>query len=73
MLYERSCTLILSQSSLKQLLWENLTGKSFSTWKNWPKHCIFADFLLISDEQKELLIASFVELFKNANLEKPYR
>ena len=36
-------------------------------------HCIFADFLLIGDERKELLIASFVELFKNANLGKPYR
>ena len=49
-----------------------LLTKAIATWKNLPKHCIFADFLLILNYiqgalQKELLIVSFVELFKNAN------
>ena len=51
--------------------------KIVTTWKNLPKHCIFADFLLIVSHlqgalRKELLIASFIELFKNPYLGKSY-
>ena len=68
---------MLLWSALKQLLWEVLLIKVITTWKNLPKHYIFADFLLILSYmqgalRKELLIASFVELFKNANLRKSY-
>ena len=68
---------MLLWSALKELLWEVLLIKVITTWKNLPKHYIFADFLLILSYmqgalRKELLIASFVELFKNANLRKSY-
>ena len=60
----------------KQLLWERLTDKSYDYLKKFTKHCIFADLLIVSYRQgplrKELLIVSFVELFKNANLGKCY-
>ena len=51
--------------------------KVITTWKNLPKHYIFADFLPIvsytqSTLRKEQLITSFVVLFKNANLRKSY-
>ena len=47
--------------------------KFLTTWKSSPKQCIFDDFLLlvgfIQDAlRKELLIASFIELFKNLKL-----
>ena len=68
---------MLLWSALKQLLWEVLLIKVITTWKNLPKHYVYADFLLILSYiqgalRKELLIASFVELFKNANLRKSY-
>ena len=44
-----------------------------SAWNNLVELCIYADFLLMEDYvqgalRKELLIASFVERFKYANL-----
>ena len=64
-------------SALKKLLWESLADKSYHYLENLPKHCIFTDILLIVSYikdalRKELLVASFVELFKNANLVKSY-
>ena len=69
---------VFLKNVLKQLLWESLTDKIYHYLENLPKHYIFADFLLIVSYiqgalRKELLIASFVELFKNANLGKSYQ
>ena len=46
-LYERSCTLLLLQSALKQLVWEGLADEFASTWNNLLKYCMSVDFLLI--------------------------
>ena len=48
-----------------------------STLSRIPKHCIFVNILLTEDYiqgalQKELLIATFVELFETITLGKPY-
>ena len=45
------------------------------SWNNLLKHCISVDFLLVEDYkqcplQKELRIATFVERFKIATLER---
>ena len=69
--------MLLSWGALKQLLWKIFLVDVISTYKNLPKHWIFADSLLIvsyiqSVLQKELLIAPFIEPFKNADLEKSY-
>ena len=65
-LYERSCTLLLSQSALKQLLWESLTDQFYQN--NLLQHCISAEYWLMENYvqvalRKELDIAPFVERF----------
>ena len=45
--YERSCTLLLLYSTLKQLLWESLADNQISTLNKMHKHCIFDKILLI--------------------------
>ena len=72
-LYQRSCTLLLSQSALKQLVWEGLPDEFASTWNNLLKYCLSVNFLLIevyaqSALRKELHISPFVEHFKIASL-----
>ena len=48
-----------------------------SIYRNLLTHFIFAPFLLIGDDEqgdarKELIISSFIEWFKTANLRKSY-
>ena len=76
-LYERSYTLLLSSSALKQLLWESLNDKFCQYLEHLLKHCISAEFLLMEGYvqgalRKELHIAPFVEHFKTTTLRKPY-
>ena len=72
-LYERSCTLLLSQSAFKQLVWEGLADEFASTWSNLLKYSMSVNFLLIEGYaegalRKELRISPFVEHFKIASL-----
>ena len=76
-LYERSCTLLLLQSTLKQLVWEGLADEFASTWNNLLKYCMSLDFLLTEGYaqgalRKELRISPFVEHFKIASLERSW-
>ena len=53
------------------------TTTFWKSWKSLPKHCIFADSLLIVSYiqgvlRKELLIAPFVEHFRIASLGKSH-
>ena len=74
MLYERSYSLLLSQSALKQLLWEILRD-FVSTWNKLVKHGIYPEILLMEvyaqvAVRKELFIAPFAERFKTTTLGK---
>ena len=76
-LYERNCTLLLLQSTLKQLVWEGLADEFASTWNNLLKYCMSVNFLLIEGYaqgalRKELRISPFVEHFKIASLERSW-
>ena len=76
-LYERACSLLLSQSAFKQLLWKNLTNTFCQHLEQLLKHCISAKLLLIEDQvkgalRKYLLIAPFVVHFNTATLGKSY-
>ena len=64
---------------LKQRLWESLTDKSCHYLEIYTQALYFCWILvsyIVNNIQgalrKELLIASFVEVFKNANLGKSY-
>ena len=71
--YERNCTLLLSQSAVKQLLWEGLTDEFWQYLEYLLKHWISSEFLLMEGYvqgvlRKELHIAPLVERFKAATL-----
>ena len=47
MLYERSDSLLFSDSALKQLIWESLTERLCQYLEKLLKHCVSPEVLLI--------------------------
>ena len=78
MLCERTCSLLLSQSALKQLVWESLTDSVYQYFEQNAQALDFCNFFserrlsIQGALQKELLIAPSVEHFKTATLKKSY-